>query len=79
MITTVSVFSRYRRELRELLFLAGPILGAQLATTGMSFVDTSMAGQYSPMDLAAIALGSSVWIPVYLLVRGTLMAITPTV
>ncbi|WP_299733421.1 MATE family efflux transporter [uncultured Endozoicomonas sp.] len=79
MTTSVSVFARYWGELRELLYLSGPILGAQLATTGMSFVDTSMAGQYSAVDLAAIALGSSIWVPVYLLVRGILMALTPTV
>ncbi len=79
MKTNLSIFARYRAELRELLYLAGPIMGAQLATTGMTFVDTSMAGQYSAMDLAAIALGSSIWVPVYLLVRGILMAITPTV
>lgn len=54
-------------------------MAAQLATTGMTFVDTSMAGQYSAMDLAAIALGSSIWVPIYLLVRGVLMALTPTV
>ncbi len=79
MSTNLSAFARYRRELRELMYLAGPIMGAQLATTGMTFVDTSMAGQYSAMDLAAIALGSSIWMPVYLLIRGILMAITPTV
>ncbi|WP_066016550.1 MATE family efflux transporter [Endozoicomonas atrinae] len=79
MRTNLSTFARYRGELRELLYLAGPIMGAQLATTGMTFVDTSMAGQYSAMDLAAIALGSSIWMPVYLLIRGILMAITPTV
>ncbi|USE37773.1 MATE family efflux transporter [Endozoicomonas sp. SCSIO W0465] len=79
MTTNLSAFARYRGELRELLYLAGPIMGAQMATTGMTFVDTSMAGQYSAMDLAAIALGSSIWMPVYLLIRGILMAITPTV
>ena len=79
MATTNTTFSRFWRELRELLFLAGPILGAQLATAGMSFVDTSMAGQYSSVDLAAIALGASVWIPVFILTKGILMAITPTV
>ncbi len=79
MTKNLSSFARYRGELRELLYLAGPIMGAQLATTGMTFVDTSMAGQYSAMDLAAIALGSSIWMPVYLLIRGILMAITPTV
>lgn len=79
MRTNTSIFNRYRRELRELFILAGPILGAQMATNGMTFVDTSMAGQYSPVDLAAIALGSSIWIPISLLIRGTLMAATPTV
>ncbi len=79
MKTNLSGFARYRHELRELLYLAGPIMGGQLATTGMTFVDTSMAGQYSAIDLAAIALGSSIWVPVYLLVRGILMAITPIV
>ena len=79
MRTNLSAFARFRGELGELMYLAGPIMGAQLATTGMSFVDTSMAGQYSALDLAAIALGSSIWVPVYLLIRGVLMAITPTV
>lgn len=79
MRTYKSVLNQYSRELRALLYLAGPILGAQLATTGMTFVDTSMAGQYSPLDLAAIALGASVWVPLSLLIRGTLMATTPTV
>ncbi|MGB0361172.1 MAG: MATE family efflux transporter, partial [Endozoicomonas sp.] len=79
MITNISMLTRYCNELRELLYLSGPIMGAQLATTGMTFFDTSMAGQYSAIDLAAIALGSSIWIPVYFLARGILMALTPTV
>ena len=79
MTTTKTTFSRFRHELRELLILAGPILGAQLATAGMSFVDTSMAGQYSSVDLAGIALGSSIWMPIFLLTKGILLAITPTV
>lgn len=70
---------RYLKELKELTYLGGPILGAQLATTGMTFVDTSMAGQYSAEDLAAVALGSSIWLPIYLLVRGIMLATTPTV
>jgi len=42
----------------------------------MSFTDTSMAGHYSTEDLAAIAIGTSIWMPVYLLIRGTLIATT---
>ncbi len=74
-----SLGSRFIKEFKELIYLAGPILGAQLASTGMGFIDTSMSGQYSAIDLAAVALGSSIWIPAYLLVKGALMAITPTV
>lgn len=69
----------YFRELKALLYLSSPILVAQLSTVGMSFIDTSMAGHYSTEDLAAIAMGTSIWIPVYLLIRGTLMATTPMV
>ena len=74
-----SLYKRYFRELKELIYLGTPILGAQLSATGMNFVDTSMAGQYSAQDLAAVALGSSIWMPVYLLIRGIMMATTPTV
>ena len=51
----------------------------QLATTAMGFVDAVMAGRVSPRDLAAVALGNSIWIPVYLLMAGTLLATTPKV
>ena len=74
-----SLGSRFIKELKELLYLVGPILAAQLASTGMGFIDTSMSGQYSARDLAAVALGTSIWIPAYLLVKGALMAVTPAV
>ena len=59
--------------------LSTPIILTQLATQAMGFVDTTMAGQVSPADLAAIALGTSLWIPVLLLLRGIIMALTPVV
>ncbi|MGE7958316.1 MATE family efflux transporter [Pseudomonas sp. NPDC089530] len=71
--------ARVRLELRGLLALALPIMIAQLATTAMGFVDAVMAGRVSPRDLAAVALGNSIWIPVYLLMSGTLLATTPKV
>ena len=45
----------------------------------MSFVDTTMAGQASARDLAAIAVGGSLWMPATLLLRGVLMALTPVI
>ncbi|MCQ4346564.1 MATE family efflux transporter [Pseudomonas stutzeri] len=74
--------SRSRRslnELRALLALAGPIMVAQLANTAMGFVDTLMAGRVSPHDLAAVALGNSIWVPVLLLMNGILLATTAKV
>ena len=71
--------ARVRTELRGLLLLATPIIIAQLATTAMGFVDAVMAGRVSPRDLAAVALGNSIWIPVFLLMTGILLATTPKV
>jgi MATE family multidrug resistance protein len=66
-----------RQEARSQLYLALPILGGQLAQTGNGFVDTVMAGRVSAVDLAAVAVGASIWVPVFLFVTGVLMSATP--
>lgn len=66
-------------EVKALFGLTIPILIAQLAYTSMGFVDAVMAGHFSKHDLAAIALGNSIWIPVYLLMTGIILATTPKV
>lgn len=71
--------ARIRSELKGLLVLAVPIMIAQLSYAGMGFVDTVMAGQVSARDLAAVALGNSIWVPVFLLMTGILLATTPKV
>ncbi|HEX5277589.1 MAG TPA: MATE family efflux transporter [Fluviicoccus sp.] len=71
--------ARWQHELKQLLILMGPILITQLAQAGYGFVDTLMAGQVSPLDLAAVAIGSGLWLPVFLLISGTVMATTPLV
>ncbi|MFW1676265.1 MATE family efflux transporter [Pontibacter sp. JAM-7] len=38
-----------------------------------------MAGHYSTFDLAAVALGSGIWLPIFLSCQGILMATTPLV
>jgi len=70
---------RASTEFYNLLKLATPIIIAQLANTAMGFVDTVMAGRVSPQDLAAVALGNSIWVPVFLLMTGILLATTPKV
>ena len=67
------------QESRKLFRLALPLMGAQLAQMGMGVTDTIMAGQYSAIDLAGVALGSSVLWPVMLLFMGCIQAVTPTV
>lgn len=62
-----------------MLGLLAPILLSQLSQAAFGFVDTVMAGQVSPLDLAAVSLGASIWLPVVLLVSGILMATTPLV
>lgn len=70
---------RVRQEMQALLVLALPIMIAQVSHTAMGFVDTLMAGRVSPADLAAVALGNSIWVPVYLFMTGVLLATTPNV
>ena len=70
-------FRCFLDESRALLRLSLPIIITQLAANAMGFVDTSMAGQASARDLAAIAVGTSLWLPASLLLRGILMMLTP--
>ncbi len=60
----------YWLELKQLVRLAIPILLAQLALTGLGVVDTVMSGQVGTDDLAAIGLGSSLLLPVFMISTG---------
>ncbi len=68
-----------RTEIGATARLAGPIVGGQLAMTGLSFIDTVMAGRLSARDLAAVAVGGSVWSATGLFFLGVLMALPPSV
>ncbi|MGM0544768.1 MAG: MATE family efflux transporter, partial [Pseudomonadota bacterium] len=71
--------SVYWFETRQLVRLALPICGAQLAQAGMSVVDVMMTGRHSATSLAAVSVGSSLWMPLMLFMTGTLMGLTPIV
>src|SRR5690554_3462286 len=68
-----------KQELRQLFHIGLPIAITQLAHNGISVTDTMMAGRVSPVDLAGVAIGSSVWVPVFLFMAGTLVATTALV
>lgn len=77
-MTPPSLISLWR-ETKALSILAFPIILSQLAQMGMNFTDTVMAGRHSETSLAGVAVGSSVWVPCFLLTVGMLMAVTPMV
>lgn len=66
-------------EISRLIRLAFPILMAQISQTAMTLLDTIMAGRYSAVDLAAISVASSFWLPIVLTCQGVIMALTPVV
>ncbi|MCU5772234.1 MATE family efflux transporter [Erwiniaceae bacterium BAC15a-03b] len=70
---------KYLTEARQLLALAIPVILAQVAQTSMGFVDTIMAGAVSATDMAAVAVGTSVWLPTILFGHGLILALTPVV
>lgn len=62
-----------------LLKIIFPILVTQVALYLISFFDILMASRYGSGDLAGVAIGSSLWVPVYTGLAGILLAITPIV
>jgi MATE family multidrug resistance protein len=52
-------------EARQIVRLALPMMIAQVAQVATGFVDTVMAGRVSTDDLAAVSLGASIFITVY--------------
>lgn len=67
------------REIASIGRIAGPLVVGQLSQVGMGFTDTVMAGHLGAVDLAAVALGSTLWVPIYLACAGVMMALSPSV
>lgn len=66
-------------DIRATWHLAWPIAIGQLATSGTSFIDAVMAGHVSAGDLAAVSVGSSIWVTLIVTLMGFLLAISPLV
>lgn len=65
------------QDIRRIATLAGPVLVGQLAVIAFGVIDTIMAGRASAADLAAIGLGGSIYITVYISLMGVLQALSP--
>ncbi|MGI4814966.1 MAG: MATE family efflux transporter, partial [Janthinobacterium lividum] len=64
-------------DARRIIALAWPVLVGQLAIIAFGVIDTAMVGRYSALDLAALGLGSSIYISVYVGLTGILVALSP--
>ena len=68
-----------KHEAKKLILLGIPVFLGQIAQLGMSFVDTVVAGRYAAVDMAAVAVATSFWVPGTMFGLGLLMALTPLV
>ncbi|WP_339185209.1 MATE family efflux transporter [Oceanobacillus sp. FSL W7-1293] len=68
-----------RQKIKLFIIIMLPILVTQVSMNLMNFFDTVMSGQASAVDLAGVAIGSSLWIPILTAVNGIVLAITPIV
>ncbi|UOQ43605.1 MATE family efflux transporter [Halobacillus salinarum] len=66
-------------KIKLLLTILTPILITQIGMYSMNFFDTIMSGKAGPNQLAGVAIGSSIWVPVFTGLNGILMAISPIV
>jgi MATE family multidrug resistance protein len=64
-------------DTRALVGLAAPIMVSQVAVLGLAVIDTMMAGRLSAADLAAVAVGMSIYASVFIGMNGVLQALTP--
>jgi MATE family multidrug resistance protein len=71
--------STVQKEAGALGKIGGPVVGTQLLGMGLNVTDTIMAGQLSAADLAGVAVGNALYLPVLMFGIGTLVAINPVV
>jgi MATE family multidrug resistance protein len=64
-------------DIRKIAGLAWPVLIGQLAIIAFGVMDTVMVGRYSAVDLAALGLGSSVYVSVFVGLTGVVLALQP--
>lgn len=68
-----------RGKMKQFAIILIPILITQLALSAISFFDTNMSGRFSSVDLAGVAIATSLWLPVQTGLSGILIGITPIV
>ncbi len=64
-------------EARTILRHAGTVLVGQLAVMAFGVVDTLIAGRYDASALAALSVGSSIYISIYVALNGLITSLLP--
>ncbi|RNF39043.1 MATE family efflux transporter [Planococcus salinus] len=65
-----------KEKISLFLSIVWPLMVTQLSLYAMNLVDTMMSGRVGTNDLAGVAIGSSLWMPVFTGVNGILLAVT---
>ncbi|MEE8057104.1 MAG: MATE family efflux transporter [Pseudomonadales bacterium] len=73
------IIPRFIKNAANVLHLGVPLMVGQVALVGMGVTDTIMAGQASVNDLAGLAIGNGIWLPISMFLIGLIWAISPTV
>jgi MATE family multidrug resistance protein len=68
-----------QRHTTRIATLAWPILVGQLAVIANGVIDTAMTSRFSATDLAALAIGASIYVSVFVGLNGVLQALSPIV
>lgn len=71
--------STLKEKIKLFIIILFPILITQVGMYLMNFFDTVMSGRAGAVDLAGVAIGSSLWVPIFTGVNGILIAITPII
>lgn len=71
--------STIKQKIKLFFLIFFPILVTQVSLNLMTFFDTVMSGRAGAEDLAGVAIGSSLWVPVFTGINGVLLAITPII
>lgn len=71
--------STLKEKLKLFTIILVPILITQVSIYLMNFFDTVMSGRSGAIDLAGVAIGSSLWVPILTAINGILLAITPII
>lgn len=66
-----------KEKIKLIIVLLVPILITQLGMFSMVFFNTIMTGKYNSTDLAGIAIGASIWNPIFTGISGIFLAVSP--